>query len=49
MLHKEVIADEIILSGTYTRYNISYGFHHKGNVTAPRSKGGYKFIVIFIG
>ena len=34
MLHKEVIADEIILSSSITRYNISYGFHHKSNVTA---------------
>ena len=38
MLYKEVIADEIIFSGTYTRYNISYGFHHKGSVTALGQK-----------
>ena len=41
MIHKEVIANEIIIASITTHYNLSYGFHHKSNVTAPLAKGGY--------
>mgnify|MGYP007034319736 CR=1 FL=1 len=35
MLHKEVIADEIIFASSVTRHNISGDFHYKSNIAAP--------------